>query len=63
MLLIFIYVVYENISVGGWGADLGIKTSKLAVCKYFVLCIFKRKRIKNLTNGLWEGIFRDLAKI
>lgn len=63
MLLIFIYVFYKNILERGWCMDLGIKTSKLAVCKYFVLCIFKRKRIKNLTNGLWEGIFRDLAKI
>ena len=63
MLLIFIYVLYKNILVEGWRADLGIKTSKLVVCKYFVLCIFKRKRIKNLTNGSREGIFRDLAKI
>lgn len=62
MLLVFIYVLYKNILVGGWCEDLGIKTSKLAVCKYFILCIFKRKRIKNLTNGSREGIFRDLAK-
>ena len=62
MLLVFIYVLYKNISVGGWGVDLGIKTSKLMVCKYFILYIFKRKRIKNLTNGSREGIFRDLTK-
>ena len=55
-------MLYKNISVGGWCIDLGIKTSKLAVCKYFILYIFKRKRIKTLTDGSRKAIFRDLAK-
>ena len=62
MLLIFTFMLYKDVLVGGCCADLGIKTSKLMVCKYFILCIFKRKRIKNLTGGSREAIFRDLAK-
>ena len=62
MLLIFTYMLYKDISAGDWRADLDIKTSKLVVCKYFVLCIFKRKRIKILTDGSRKGIFRDLTK-
>ena len=62
MLLIFTFMLYKDISVGGYCVDLGTKTSRLMVCKYFVLYIFKRKRIKNLTGGSRKGIFRDLAK-
>lgn len=48
--------------VVGCCIDLGIKTQKSMVCKYFILYIFKRKCIKTLTNGSRKGIFRDLAK-
>ena len=62
MLLIFTYTLYKDVLVGDYCAGLGIKTSKLIVCKYFILYIFKRKRIKNLTSGSRKGIFRDLVK-
>ena len=62
MLLIFTFMLYKNILAVGYCIDLGIKTLKLMVCKYFILYIFKRKRIKNLTDGSRKGIFRDFAK-
>ena len=62
MLLIFTFMLYKNILAVGCCIGLGIKTSKLMVCKYFILYIFKRKRIKNLTSGSRKGIFRDLVK-
>ena len=63
MLLIFIYMLYKDILVVGWRADLGIKTAKSALCKCFALYIFKRKRIKNLTNGLRAGFSPSFAKM
>ena len=62
MLLIFTFMLYKNILAVGCCMDLGIKTQKLMVCKYFILYIFKRKRIKTLTDGSRKAIFRDLAK-
>ena len=62
MLLIFTFMLYKNILAVGRCMDLGIKTPKLMVCKYFILYIFKQKRIKTLTDGSRKGIFRDLAK-
>ena len=62
MLLIFIYMLYKNILVVGWRADLGIKTAKSALYKCFALYIFKRKRIKNLTTGSHERISRNSGK-
>ena len=62
MLLIFTFMLYKNILAVGCCIDLGIKTPKLMICKYFILYIFKRKRIKTLTDGSRKAIFRDLAK-
>ena len=62
MLLIFTFMLYKNILAVGCCIDLGIKTLKLMICKYFILYIFKRKRIKTLTDGSRKAIFRDLAK-
>ena len=55
-------MLYKNILAVGRCMDLGIKTPKLMVCKYFILYIFKQKRIKTLTDGSRKGIFRDLVK-
>ena len=55
-------MLYINILARVRHVDLGIKTPELAVCKYFVLCIFKRKRIYFLTGGPREALSLNLAE-
>lgn len=55
-------MLYINILVGARYVDLGIETPELAICKYFVLCIFKRKRIYFLTSGPREALSLNLAE-
>ena len=55
-------MLYGNISVRMRRVNLGIKILKLAICKYFILCIFKRKRIYFLTSGPREVLSLNLAE-